>query len=175
MKAFQLNKEKAAACLLYIIQVLNKQGIEIDKHKVYKILYFADQKHLATYGRPILGDIYLKMDYGPVPSFVKNLIDEPHRVEIEQIVEIYDKYKLKALAEPDLDEISENELELINESIEENKNLNFAQLVSKSHDSAYHSTNWVLDFFDIAKVKSTDINMLRFIQFQMNADNLILQ
>ena len=49
--SFKLNKEKAVNSLLFVVSQLKKA----DKHKTYKILYFADQKHLVKYGRPIMG------------------------------------------------------------------------------------------------------------------------
>ncbi|NCC05824.1 MAG: DUF4065 domain-containing protein [Proteobacteria bacterium] len=35
-----------------------------------KGLYNSDKAHLHKYGRPVTGDIYVKMSYGPVPSLV---------------------------------------------------------------------------------------------------------
>jgi hypothetical protein len=35
-----------------------------------KGLYNSDKAHMHKYGRPVTGDISVKMSYGPVPSFV---------------------------------------------------------------------------------------------------------
>ena len=43
-------------------------------HKLCKILYFADQRHLSLYGRSITGDTYIAMQYGPVPSNVDDIL-----------------------------------------------------------------------------------------------------
>ena len=59
MKEYNLKQQKAINSLLYVISKLEKA----DTHKTYKILYFADQKHLVRYGRPIIGDTYVKMPY----------------------------------------------------------------------------------------------------------------
>ncbi len=65
---FDIDKSKAINSMLF---VLNQLGAEkSDAHKVFKILYFADQKHLVNYGRPITGDTYVKMQYGPVSCVV---------------------------------------------------------------------------------------------------------
>lgn len=62
---FPFNREKAINAMLHIC---NSLGGTWDKYSLLKILYFAEQKHLAKYGRPITGDNIVAMEYGPVPS-----------------------------------------------------------------------------------------------------------
>ncbi len=126
MGAFTLNKEKAVNSLLYVAQKLQKA----DKHKTYKILYFADQKHLVKYGRPIIGDTYIKMDYGPVPSFIKNIVDEKIN-GLEEIVAVYNQHFIKILQIPNIEVLSESDIECLQEAIEENENLSFDDLNKK--------------------------------------------
>lgn len=38
------------------------------KLKICKLLFYADKEHLVKYGRPITGDRYYKLEYGPVPT-----------------------------------------------------------------------------------------------------------
>lgn len=40
--------------------------------KLNKLLYYSDFEHYKKYGRSILGDIYVRMDNGPVPSISYN-------------------------------------------------------------------------------------------------------
>jgi len=169
MRDFNLHKEKAVNSLLFVITKLEKA----DTHKIYKILYFADQKHLLKYGRPIFGDTYVKMKYGPVPSFVKNVVDE--NIEgLEEVVATYHSYFVKSLIEPDLDFLSESDLECLNESLEENKDLEFLVLTDKSHDYAYNKASWNIDYLDMAKAAGADDNLLNFINQQKANDNLEL-
>jgi len=67
MLKFKFDQEKAVSAILYISKrLIEAEGnIEPDFHKIFKILYFADQKHLANYGRPIIGDHYIAMEHGP--------------------------------------------------------------------------------------------------------------
>jgi uncharacterized phage-associated protein len=58
------NKEKTLQAMLYTATHLTRR----DFHKVFKILYFADRKHLYDWGTPITGDTYIAMEAGPVPS-----------------------------------------------------------------------------------------------------------
>lgn len=162
MQSFILNKEKAVNSLLYVVNKLEKA----DKHKTFKILYFADQKHLVKYGRPIIGDSYVKMDFGPVPSFVKSIIDGEIK-DLEDVVANYGKYNVKGLKEADLEFLSESDLECLDESVSENKDLNFEQLTRKSHDFAYNKANWTIDYIDIAMSLKPKREMLNYINQQM--------
>ena len=36
--------------------------------KLNKLLYYSDFEHYRLYGRPIIGDEYVKMGQGPVPE-----------------------------------------------------------------------------------------------------------
>lgn len=63
--------EAAVNALLF---VLSELGGKSDMHKLCKILYFADQRHLSLYGRSITGDTYIAMQYGPVPSNVDDIL-----------------------------------------------------------------------------------------------------
>lgn len=43
--------------------------------KLNKLLYYIDFIHYKKYGRSILGDVYIKMKHGPVPSLSYNLFN----------------------------------------------------------------------------------------------------
>ena len=170
MKEFNLNREKAINSLLFVVERLEKA----DAHKTYKILYFADQKHLLKYARPIFGDTYLKMQYGPVPSFVKNVVDE--NIEgLEEIVARYNKHFVNPLKKADLSYLSASDIECLEESIEENKNLSFKELTDKSHDYAYNKASWVIGYLDIAKAVGAEKNLLKYIQQQILNENIELR
>lgn len=70
--SFRFNEEKALAALGYVAS--EEPGLT--PLYVSKILFFAEKWHINRYGRPILGDNYVAMPKGPVPSNVKNYIDE---------------------------------------------------------------------------------------------------
>jgi len=170
MSNFKIHREKAINSLLYAATKLHKA----DTHKVYKILYFADQKHLLRYGRPIIGDTYIKLEFGPVPSFVKNIVDENIK-GLEEIVAVYNRYYIKALQEPNLDVLSESDIECLDESIKENENLSFDELTTKSHDYAYEKSSWLISYIDIAKTAGADLNFLNYVNHQMMNDNIVLR
>lgn len=164
---FNLNKEKAINTMLLVIDKLGTK--KADKHKVFKIIYFADQKHLVRYGRPITGDTYLKMNFGAVPSFIKELADGKQN---QGLIKIEGKHNLYSTYPYDMDELSETEIECITEAIEENKNIPFNQLTQKSHDKAWENASWYMDYLSIAKAVTNDENMLEYIKINLINERL---
>lgn len=69
---FETNHEKATQSLNYFARM---QGGEINKMKALKLIFFADRYHLRKWGRPIIGDSYWAMSYGPVASMAMNLAE----------------------------------------------------------------------------------------------------
>ena len=176
MIKFEFNKEKSIAALLYII----KQISNADLHKISKVFYYSDQKHLARYGTPITGDMYVAMKFGPVPSKIYDIIKIVRGDSIFKNDE-FNKYFsinnniLIPLLEPDWDEFSESELECINESIEENTKLGFGKLTNKSHGKAYNSAlpNDEILIEEIAKEGGANKEMLKYIQIISENSNIL--
>lgn len=121
---------------------------------------------MMRYGRPITGDAIRAMEHGPVPAFAYDLLQDP---------ELYDKQfgledsVVKALQPPNLDCLSESELECMVESIDDNSELNFAELKSKSIDAAYEDAvrtngmNAVISYIEIAKAAGAKEELIAYI------------
>lgn len=158
MTDFRVDKDKAKASLLYI----STNVPNIDEHKLYKILYFAEQKHLVQYGRPITGDAFIKMPHGPVPSYLRdklcNGIDADNSFTKTGIFISPNEYA-------DIDELSESDMECLDASILENKDLSFSQLKDKSHRLAWNSAVYAgkIDPINIAKEASASDAILNYI------------
>lgn len=163
---FSFNKDKSIHSVFFILNEI-KEGCDI--HKVCKILYFADQKHLVKWGRPITGDHYIKMNYGPVPSNIKNIIDFSSDIQRNGNI-------LSTVVEYDSDELSISEINCLKESIEENRKLNFNELTEKSHDKAWNKTELNnpkgISYIEMAKVITTDENMLNYIRANELTDQI---
>src|SRR6266581_2187863 len=69
---FSFSHRKATQTLNFVAR---KSGGSINKMKALKLVYFADRYHLRKYGRPVVGDEYLAMNYGPVASGAKDLAE----------------------------------------------------------------------------------------------------
>jgi uncharacterized phage-associated protein len=170
MYAPEEKREIIINTLLYILQRLGGTG---DFHKVFKILYFADEKHLARYGTAINPDKYEVKQYGPVPSMayeiLKSLRGDGFMVELKHeftpYFELTNNHTVKAIAEPDMDYLSESEVQCIDESIEENQNLGFKGRTDKSHDTAYQNADedGYISFIEMAKVGGANDAMIDYI------------
>ena len=165
---FYIDKSKAINSLLFVMKEL---GVELsDKHKIFKTLYFADQKHLIRYGRPITGDTYIKMKFGPVPSYIKDIAYEK---EEKGLVRQIGEYNLQSNYSIDMDDLSKSEIECLREAINENKGCDFSKLTSKSHDRAWENSaiNNPIDYMDIAQAATDDKDILEYIRINALNDS----
>ena len=88
--------------------------------KLSKLLYFVDKEHLLSYGRTVIGDRYIKMEFGPVPSSGYNLMNV-----------CGNDITLKAPAS--LRHLSETDREALDVAVTKYGNLTPAQLSKISH------------------------------------------
>lgn len=164
MPEFELNKAKSVTALLYICQ---KLGGSWDKYSLLKILYFAEEKHLVKYGRPITGENIIAMKHGPVPSVSYDHVKRSPQSERYFAIED-DVVTAKQL--PDLDYMSNSDIRCIDESIDENASLNFTGLKRKSHTEAYdravaeRGLNTVIPFIEIARACKATPAILEYIE-----------
>lgn len=141
----RFRKKETIQAILYILQ---KEGGSTDIHRISKILYFADQKHLSKYGRLITGDRYIAMANGPVPSKVydvfKYLRGDSYftgvKDDVDGAIVMVNKKFAKAVAMPDMDYLSESDVECLDESIRLCEGMNFGQLTQFSHGLAWTET-----------------------------------
>ena len=176
---FQFDIEKAILSLKFIL--VNFEEFTADFHKIFKILYFAEKMHLSKYGRAIIGDRYIAMKNGPVPSTVydifkilkgESILKLDYVADISMDFKIIDDYYVQLLNRDfDIDIFSETEQECLIQSIEENKLLDFNTLTSKSHDTAWGQTtqNDVISPFQIALAAGANEEMLKYIS--LNIEN----
>jgi uncharacterized phage-associated protein len=167
MKWFDVDKAIEASLF-----VLNKVP-SCDFHKLFKILYFAESKHLAAYGRPITGDQYIAMANGPVPSSIYDILKIArgnHTFSIDRDVaesfEIINGFYVSAKRQANLDFLSKTDVNYLMASINENALLTFPQLTEKSHDNAWSKANGnsEINIIDIAATAGANSEMLKYIQ-----------
>jgi len=140
---FVLDTDKAVESVLYIVPRLAEKTL----HCVAKVLYHADKLHLSRYGRPITGDWYAKMDYGPVPSATYDILkarrgDKKHPIpERAKALEVLDRKTVRATRAADLDVLSESEIECLKESATNHGHKTFDERTDESHGPAWKAAD----------------------------------
>lgn len=173
MFKFCFDEEKAIASLLYISHTLIQRKIRTDLHKIFKIMYFADMKHMVKYGRSITSDYYIAMADGPVPS---QIYDMAKAIRGDSKVCTSDKYAsffdvkggylVSPKRPPDLDNLSTSDIECLDQSLLENQRLTYSQLKKKSHDPAYDKAdrNSEISPEDMASVGGGDQKAIEYMK-----------
>ena len=125
MIRFNMNVQAAIEALLWVI----KRG-ESNIYNIMKILYAAEKYHLNTYACPITGDRYIAMKFGTVPNWTYEATKYENTFGFTKI----DNYTLKANREPDLDYLSESNVEALEYGFSEYAGLNFDEVLKKNHE-----------------------------------------
>jgi len=96
-----------------------KNGGDVNKLKVIKLIFFADRYHLRKYGRLITNDEYFAMDHGPVGSAVKDIAELSEFLDLKEssyaseFIEVPNRYNVKSLEDFDSSVFSESDLEAL--------------------------------------------------------------
>jgi len=153
---FEFKIDKFIACMA----MFAKAGLsEFDKLKAAKLLYFADKQHVIRYGTPIIGDSYVHLDYGPVPSKALDIINDVledrsvkyvdgisnkekfnEYLSVKKLLRKYPVFVLKK--EPCFDALSASEQEAITDTCREYGHFSPGALIDEAHkDSSWLKTS----------------------------------
>ncbi|RFP64348.1 DUF4065 domain-containing protein [Hymenobacter lapidiphilus] len=166
--------EKALNVLLYVVDQLGMPGY----HQTFKTLYFAEQRSLATYGSAIVGDGFVKMEAGPVPSEIYNMVkiadgrnqdnrlSEGYIQTVRQHLRAVAPHRLQALMTPDLDFLSDTDRECLDAAIEFCRNRSYQDLKDISHDTAWDAASMssFMDTLKIAAAGGADEVALKYLE-----------
>lgn len=137
---------KLKAILLFLCA--NTDPRFLGKVKLMKLFYFLDFAHLKKYGRPVTFDSYVNLQHGPVPSTIKNLIDdvcdEPDSAILADTIYCENREgsrinRILARRKPTSGELklfSKTELEILNSVCERFGNQNTKYIEDASHEEA---------------------------------------
>ena len=170
-----------------VLFILGKTG-GVGFYHAFKILYFAEMKHLAKWGSGIVPDEFCALKYGPVPTQLYDAVKElnhPRMILSEELSEVIQfagedaPNVLLPKREANLKYLSKSEIEALEQSIEENESLTFGQLMRKSHDEAWEEANRrtngtnVISPVSMARVLNADDAMLEYIEEQMQIESAL--
>lgn len=130
------NKEKFKQVLHYIIsrtEPFQNIGAEV----IYKLLYFNDFNYYELTELKMTGEAYGKLNHGPVPKHFHSVIAEMKSDElIEEIATTYDLHKqikYQSLTNPQLTQLSANEIKHIDETLNKYSFMNEYQIEAISY------------------------------------------
>lgn len=141
---FRYDVEKFVNAVAYFV----KKSGNMDKLKAAKLLYFLDKYHLINYGRPVTGDCYHSLDYGPVPSMSLDIMNDAilgvpllrplqnkemfeSHLQVDSKKGRYPKFILKR--EPDLEIFSESEIEALDHTLDKYGSRRGPELIDLTH------------------------------------------
>lgn len=127
--AFPFNPDKASQPVLWL---LHRHGGSMDKLKLIKMIFLADREHLVRYGRPIVGGNYVAMDLGLVSSNLKDYIEGKTTFR-DLPFTIQGEYNLVATQATNDAQLSESELEVLDEIYDKYKHIDSIKLGLLTH------------------------------------------
>lgn len=178
---------KLKAVVLYILQ---KCG-EIDYIHLFKILYFAEKKHYTYWGQHLIKDSFYAMEKGPVPSFIYDAVKVASGVKTSKNKQLHiladslshgdaecQYYYIRGKEEPDMDWLSEVEVETLDEVIDTLKGIDSATLSSMSHDEAwkeafYNPNSSKMDSLLIAKAGGASEDFIEYLKEEKLIDEVL--
>ncbi|OQX51969.1 MAG: hypothetical protein B5M53_09800 [Candidatus Cloacimonas sp. 4484_209] len=139
--------DKILNVILYILQ----EKEEVSKTKLMKLLFLIDFAHLRKYNRPITWVEYHRLPKGPIPSYLLDIINTAighnaapvinediknfrNMVKItKRVIGQREGFFLSPLKQPDMDELSSSEIEVIDEILKRYGNKNARELIDITH------------------------------------------
>lgn len=112
---FRTNRRKALEVILWCAQQRAPEAV--DFHTVLKVLFHADVKHLNEWGRPVVGDDYMALPYGPVPQATYDTMKRDPlalaALGVDDVPFTVQGYHLRGMRQPDLTAFSESDLDAL--------------------------------------------------------------
>jgi uncharacterized phage-associated protein len=149
---FDFDPQRTLAAVAYIA---SKNLPTFDKYKVCKLIFLADKRHLVRHGRPITGDTYYALDWGPVPSVTLAALNNNHPLadELRGVLKKerarkgqprpqHPGYKLRPSQKPWVEFLSKSDLDILDEIVEECGKKTFSELYEITHALPAYYKAW---------------------------------
>jgi uncharacterized phage-associated protein len=179
-------REQISKIQAVVNYILEKEPSGLDYIHLFKIMYFAQQEHLVTYGMPIMDDSFMARKHGAVPALTYKVIKSvEHQIGIaDDLKPFYNSIKvctdndhqvikLTDGAHCDLDELSESNTEILDRWIDNCVNIHSYKLSDLSHDKAWKKAkrqtettgeDTKITLYDMAKAGGASDGMLEVIK-----------
>lgn len=161
-----------------VLYILEKCGGCVDAHKVFKILYFADREHLSEYGSLITNDTYVKMEYGPVPSKIYDIVKfvaSPTHSGLSSAYFSVDGFMMSQKVPCDERFLSVSNRVCLDKAIALCKDMSFGELTRYSHQDAWRRAklNEPISYRDMALECGNTEEYASFVEEQIVAANIL--
>lgn len=138
--------DKTKAVIAYIIDYFQRNDLlkYLGKVKLVKILWYADREFMYKYFKPITNLEYRKMPQGPLPSNFDSILKSMEEEDIIKSYKIdklggYTQHSFFCLKEPNLDDFTSQEINVLDKVIAQTYKKTAQQLSSQTHDELWES------------------------------------
>lgn len=178
----EVNKIKAV-----VEYILQQMGKGVDYIHLFKVMYFAQEEHLAVYGVPMMYDTFVARKHGPVPSLTYKVLrvaegktvdvtEELHSFASDLSISDDNGHQEVTLAEGvqcDMDELSRSNVRILDKWIEQCKDIRSFDLSEMSHDKAWQKAvrqtdrtgeDTKISLYDMAAAGGASKDMLKVVK-----------
>lgn len=133
---YRLNEKKATQVAAWL---LKKHGGTLSDLSLMKLLYIADRENLRENSRPLVGDLYVSMNKGPVLSNVLNLMTgkgssfTPRTGYWDRYIKLTAAYELTLVEDPGTGLLSEDDERLLEQLSNDCTGMDKWDLVELTH------------------------------------------
>lgn len=131
--------------------ILQQMEVAVDYIHLFKVMYFAQEEHLALYGVPIMYDTFVARKHGPVPLLtykvlrlaegkVEDTTGDLKEFASDLNLRESDGHQVVSLArdvKADMDELSRSNIRILDKWIAHCKEIESFDLSELSHDKAW--------------------------------------
>lgn len=139
---FPINGKKATQAVARLIQ---KSGGKADYLRISKLIYLADRDSIIRRGVPIVGGRYYSMRKGPTIGAVMSFVCQRNAHGWKETISERRGHTLQLLVEePNLNTLSESEIEMLDSVVLEHQHQNIDELVKWCHQycAEYEHVFW---------------------------------
>ncbi len=178
----EINKIKAV-----VEYILQQMDVGVDYIHLFKVMYFAQEEHLALYGVPLIYDTFVARKHGPVPSLTYKVLcvaegktvgvtEELNIFASELSLRVTDGHQVVSLApgvQADMDELSRSNIRILDKWIANCKDIGSFDLSELSHDKAWKNAirqtertgeDTRISFYDMAASGGASKDMLNVVK-----------
>lgn len=146
MIKYRTNEKKVLEAILW----LTNRRPGMDLYRVLKILFLADKAHFNKYGRPIAGEKYVAMEYGPVAETAYQILRKQEGVRRKLGITDFpfargtddQKDALFPAREPELSVFSKSDIAALDDAMNKYGNMSFNGLKALTHRHPAYTEAW---------------------------------